>query len=118
MVITHVFGTVTVARVAEVAGVHETTALRWKAGRPVYAFAHVARLHAHGIVTDGDLRAAGLAIAIVGNNQAATFRRPKRSDRRATGASRTEAGETETAGSADSAKGEESKSSVDNGEAA
>lgn len=55
----------TIARVAEVAGVDKTTAWRWIAkGQDCDSHAALSRLHAHGIITDEDVRAGGMAFAI------------------------------------------------------
>ncbi len=53
---------VTPSAVARAACVTRVTASRWKAGNRRPNWEHVVRLHAAGIVTDDDLRAAGLAI--------------------------------------------------------
>ena len=52
----------TVTQVARAAEVHHTTASRWKAGKRKADWEAVTLLYARGILTDDDLRAAGLAI--------------------------------------------------------
>lgn len=49
-------------RIAQITSVHLSTAWRWSEGAPVESFQDVAQLYAHGLLTDEDLRAAGLAI--------------------------------------------------------
>jgi transcriptional regulator with XRE-family HTH domain len=53
---------VTLEIVAEAAGVHVTTASRWKTGSRRARWEHITKLHARGLLTDDDLRAGGLAI--------------------------------------------------------
>lgn len=55
---------ITPSRVAEVADVDHSTAWRWSKGKDCDSYTAVARLHAHGLLTDGDLRANGLAIPL------------------------------------------------------
>ena len=53
----------TIAVVAAAAGVHQTTAWRWREGaKPDWD--QITRLHGAGLLTDADLRAAGLAIPL------------------------------------------------------
>jgi hypothetical protein len=56
---------VTINRIAEVAGVDHSTAWRWVSrGDDCDRVSVISRLHAHGILTDADLRAGGFAIGL------------------------------------------------------
>ena len=55
-------GGVTIKAVAEAAGVDFSTAYRWSTGEREAKWLHVTKLYARGLLTDDDLRAAGLAI--------------------------------------------------------
>lgn len=54
----------TVTSVARAAGVNPSTASRWKEGRVRAEWPQIVKLHACGLITDVDLRAAGLAIPL------------------------------------------------------
>lgn len=53
---------VTVTLVAEAAEVDMGTASRWKSGERPAKWPHICKLYARGLLSDEDLRAAGLAI--------------------------------------------------------
>lgn len=55
----------TIAAVAAAAGVDKSTAWRWVVkGQDCDSHAALSRLHSHGILTDEDVRAGGMAIAL------------------------------------------------------
>lgn len=64
MKIDHIFRRegVTPQKVADAADVHLSTAYRWRDGTAL-EWVHITRLHARGIITDDDLRAAGLSLS-------------------------------------------------------
>jgi hypothetical protein len=54
----------TVTSVAAAAEVNPSTASRWKEGRSTAEWPQIVKLYARGLITDADLRAAGLAIPL------------------------------------------------------
>lgn len=61
----------TVTSVAKAAGVNPSTASRWKDGATKADWIYVCRLYAQGILTNEDLRAAGLSIPVQSDPPAA-----------------------------------------------
>lgn len=64
MDIVFLFSRHSVTDVARAAGVDSGTASKWKSGRQCPDWTRVCRLYARGMLTDADLRAAGLAIPL------------------------------------------------------
>lgn len=65
MDIVFLFDRHSVTDVARAAGVDSGTASKWKSGKQRPDWTRVCRLYARGMLTDADLRAAGLAIPLV-----------------------------------------------------